>query len=62
MTIAIIGTAILVISILGAILWVKQSDSSRQRQTTILLFALYFWVLVFVQLIVVSVGYSVLTG
>lgn len=62
MTIAIIGAAILVISTLGAILWVKRSISSEQRQTKILLFALYFWVLVFVQLILVSLGYSVITG
>jgi hypothetical protein len=62
MTVAIIGIAILVISTVVAILWVKRSESSMQRQTKILLFALYFWVLVFVQLILVSLGYSVLTG
>ena len=62
MTVAIIGIAILVISTVGAILWLKRSESSMQRQTKILLFALYFWVLVFVQLILVSLGYSVLAG
>ena len=62
MTVAIIGIAILVISTVGATLWVKRSESSRQRQVKILLFALYFWVLVFVQLILVSLGYSVLAG
>jgi hypothetical protein len=60
MTVAIIGIAILVIATVGAIRWVKQSGSSMQRQTRILLFALYFWVLVFIQLILVSLGYSVL--
>jgi hypothetical protein len=62
MTVAIIGIAILVISTVGAILWIKRSESRLQRQTKILLFALYFWVLVFVQLILVALGYSVLTG
>ena len=62
MNVAIIGIAILVISTVGAILWVKRSESKLQRQTKILLFALYFWVLVFVQLILVALGYSVLTG
>ena len=62
MTVAIIGIAILVISTVGAILWVKRSESRLQRQTKILLFALYFWVLVFVQLILIALSYSVLTG
>jgi L-cystine uptake protein TcyP (sodium:dicarboxylate symporter family) len=62
MTVAIIGIAILVISTVGATLWIKRSESGRQRQVKILLFALYFWVLVFVQLILVSLGYSVLAG
>ena len=62
MTVAIIGIAILVISTVGAILWIKRSESSMQIQTKILLFALYFWVLVFAQLILVALGYSVLTN
>ena len=61
MTVAILGIVILVISTVGAVLWVNRSESSMQRQTKILLFALYFWVLVFVQLILVSLSYSVLT-
>ncbi len=62
MTVAMIGIVILVISTAGAILWVKRSGSDRQRQTRILLFALYFWILAFFQLVLVAVGYSVLTG
>ena len=62
MTVVIIGIAILVISTVGAMLWVKRSESSMQRQTKILLFALYFWVLIFAQLIIVSLSYSVLSG
>ena len=62
MTVVIIGIAILVISTVGAMLWVKRSESGMQRQTKILLFALYFWVLIFAQLIIVSLSYSVLSG
>ena len=62
MNVAMIGVAILMISIVGAILWVKRSISDQHRQMKILLFALYFWILVFIQLILVAVGYSILTG
>lgn len=61
MTVAIIGIAILLISTVGAMLWVNRPDSENQGQTRILLFALYFWILAFIQLILVAVGYSVLT-
>ena len=60
MTIAIIGITILVISIIGGMLLANRNTSDRQRQTKILFFALYFWVLTFIQLIVVAIGYSVL--
>jgi len=62
MTVAMTGIFILLISTAGAILWVKRSGSDGQRQTRILLFALYFWILAFIQLVLVAVGYSVLTG
>jgi uncharacterized membrane protein len=62
MTVTTIGIAILFISILGAIAWVRRSGPAQQRQTKILLFALYFWALAFIQLIFVAIGYSVLTG
>jgi hypothetical protein len=61
MTAALIGIAILVISTVGATLWVNRPDSGRQRQTKLLLFALYFWILTFIQLTLVSIVYSVLT-
>ena len=61
MTVTIIGIAILIISIVGAIHQVKRPDSDKQRQTKILLFARYFWLFVFAPLILVAIGYSVLT-
>jgi len=61
MIVTIIGVSILTISIVGGILLVRHNVSEQQRQTKILLFGLYFWVLAFVQLIVVAIGYSVMT-
>jgi hypothetical protein len=61
MSTAIIGIAILVISITGALLLAARQDSGQQRQTKILLFLLYFWLLAFVQLIIASVGYWAMT-
>ena len=60
MIITIIGITILVISIMGGMVLANRNASDRQRQTKILIFALYFWVLAFIQLIVVAIGYSVL--
>ena len=60
MIVAIIGVTILTISIIGGLLLARRHASDQQRQTKILLFVLYFWVLAFVQLIVVAIGYSVM--
>ncbi len=61
MIVAIIGITILTISIIGGLLLARRNASDKQRQTKILLFGLFFWVLAFVQLIVVAIGYSVMT-
>ena len=60
MIFATIGVTILAFSIIGALLLVSRNASDQQRQTKILLFALYFWVLAFAQLIIVAIGYSVM--
>ena len=60
MIIAITGISILMISTIGALLWARRDASGQQRQAKILLFALYFWVLTFIQLIAVAIVYSVL--
>ena len=57
---AIFGVIILVISVVGGLLLARRNASDQQRQTKILLFALYFWALVFAQLIIVAIGYSVM--
>jgi len=60
MIFAIIGVIMLVISIIGGLLLASRNASDQQRQTKILLFALFFWVLTFAQLIIVAIGYSVM--
>ena len=62
MQVALVGVFILALSTLGAILWVKQGDPERARQTNILLFGLYFWILAFAQLIIAALGYYFLRG
>ena len=62
MIVAIVGVTILTISILGGLLLASRNSSDQPRQTKILLFALFFWVLVFVQLLVVAVVYSLMSG
>jgi len=59
---AIIGAAVLVISLIGGILLAGHNAVDRPRQTRVLLFVLYFWLLTFAQLIVVAIGYSLLAG
>jgi hypothetical protein len=61
MIVAIIGVTILAISIIGGLLLASRNASDQQRQTKILLFVLFFWVLAFAQLIIVAIGYSVMT-
>ena len=61
MIFAIIGVTILAISIIGGLLLASRNASDQQRQTKILLFVLFFWMLAFAQLIIVAVGYSVMT-
>ena len=60
MIVAIIGVTILMISVVGGMLLAGRNTSDQQRQTKILLFALYFWLLAFVQLIAAAIGYSVM--
>ncbi len=61
MIVVIIGITILTISIVGSLQLARRNAADQQRQTKILLFVLFFWVLVFAQLIVVAIGYSVMT-
>lgn len=57
MIVAAIGITILVISVVGAVLWARQSTPDQPR---ILFFLLYFWVIALVQLTIVAIAYAVL--
>lgn len=62
MIVAIFGVTILMISIIGGVLLASRNATDQKRQTKILLFVLFFWLLAFVQLIVVAIGYSLMAG
>jgi hypothetical protein len=60
MIIAGVSIAIFLIALIGAIFRARRSASDKQRQMKILIFALYFWILVFIQLILVAIAYSLM--
>jgi hypothetical protein len=59
MTITISGLVILVISIVGALL-AGRNATEQPRQVRILRFALFFWLIAFVQLVIAALGYALL--
>jgi hypothetical protein len=61
MTVAATGIVILLIAVIGAAFWARRPAPDRPRTAATLVFFLYFWLLVFIQLIVVAIGYTVLT-
>lgn len=60
MIIAAIGITVLLISIAGAAWRVGKTAPDQPRQVRVLQFMLYFWALVFIQLILAAIGYAVL--
>jgi len=62
MSIALAGIVMLVIAAGGGALLARRPAPGRERQTKILLFVLYFWVLAFIELIVAGIGYALLAG
>lgn len=61
MTVALSGLVILVISIAGALLLAGRGAADQPRQVKILRFALFFWLIAFVLLILAALGYALLT-
>ena len=57
MYIALVGAVIALIAALGGIIAVRRSSSQQPIQVKAVLFGLYFWALVFFQLIVFGLGY-----
>jgi len=60
MTITFVSVAIFVISLVGGLWLANRNAAQQQRQTKILLFALYFWILAFVQLIITAILYALM--
>jgi len=60
MTVLYSAIVIFSVSILGAIILSGRNHSPEQKQTRILLFGLYFWLLAFAQLIIYALIYYVL--
>ncbi|MFA6162951.1 MAG: hypothetical protein WC685_05955 [Methylobacter sp.] len=58
MNFALIGVAIAVISTLGGIFFVKRNSPQQPIQVKAILFGLYFWGLVFLQLMIYALVYS----
>ena len=56
MVAALSGIFILIVAISGGVFFARR-NAEQQRQVKVLLFVLYFWGLVFVQLIVFALGY-----
>jgi glucose uptake protein GlcU len=53
---AAIGAGIVIISTIGGVFFVKRDSSQQPKQVKAVLFGLYFWGLVFLQLIVFGIG------
>jgi hypothetical protein len=57
MNIALIGVAILLMATLGGIAMVRRNSPQQPRQVKVVLFGIYFWGLVFFQMVVVGLAY-----
>jgi hypothetical protein len=58
--IAAIGVGIAVISTLGGLFFVQRNSPQQPKQVKAVLFGLYFWGLIFLQLIVFGLSYYLL--
>lgn len=57
MNIALIGVVILLMATLVGIVIVRRNSPQQPMQVKVVLFGIYFWGLVFFQLVVFGVGY-----
>jgi len=60
MNYALIGSLILFIATLGGWLVVRYKDSKKSKQVKWALFVLYFWLLNFIQLIILAIAYQLM--
>jgi hypothetical protein len=57
MVYAITSGTILIIAILGGIYFARKNSIEKENQVKVMLFVLYFWLLVFIQVILFALGY-----
>jgi hypothetical protein len=57
---AAIGVAMVIISTLGGLFFIKRNSSQQPKQVKVILFGLYFWGLAFLQLMVFGLGYHLI--
>jgi hypothetical protein len=57
---AAIAVVIVIVSALGALFFIKRNSSEQPKQVKAIFFGLYFWGLVFLQLVVFGLGYHLL--
>jgi hypothetical protein len=57
---AAIGVGIVLISTLGGVFFIKRNSSQQPKQVKAVLFGLYFWGLVFLQLIFFGLVYALI--
>jgi hypothetical protein len=57
MNIALVGVVIALIATLGGIVMVRRNSPQQPMQVKIVLFGIYFWGLVFFQLVVAGLAY-----
>ncbi|WAK00803.1 hypothetical protein [Methylobacter sp. YRD-M1] len=58
MNIAIIGAVMVIIAVIGGILFVRRHTEQPQIQVKMVLFGLYFWGLIFVEIIILALAYA----
>jgi hypothetical protein len=58
MNIALTGVAIVLIATLGGVVIVRRNSSQQPTQVKVVLFGLYFWGLVFLQLVIVGLFWA----
>jgi uncharacterized membrane protein len=58
MNIAIIGVVMVIVAALGGILFVRRHIEQSQTQVKMVLFGLYFWGIIFAEIIVLALAYA----
>lgn len=58
MNIAIMGVVMVLVASIGSVLFVRRHTEQSQTQVKMVLFGLYFWGLIFAQIIVLALAYA----